>query len=73
MNPDGGFAAYSLSDDSSPVWAEELRFSVVQKFIADDLFGCEIESIDVGIVDYYTGEIFEICFNQITSKRQWRS
>jgi hypothetical protein len=67
MKPDGGFAAYFLSDDSSPVWAEELRFPVVQKFIADDLFGCEIESIDVGIVDYYTGEIFEVCYkpNQI--------
>jgi len=62
MKPDRGFAAYFITDNSDQTWKEELRFPIVQRYLANDLLGCDAKDIDVGIVDYYTGEISETSF-----------
>lgn len=61
MKPTSGFSAYFISLSNS-VWKTELKFPVIQSFIAESVFKTNIKEIEVGYIDYLTGELNETSF-----------
>jgi len=59
MKPKKGFTAYFIVKEINSNWREELRFPIVQSYVAQQIFSCEIKDVDVGVIDFYTGEIQE--------------
>ena len=65
MKSNGGYAGYVITKDVDEInWMLELRFPIIQEYIANTLYGCKIEEVDVGIIDYTTGNHYSICFSQ---------
>lgn len=62
MKPSSGFSAYFISLDN-PEWKSELKFPVIQSFVAETVFKSNGEEIDVGYIDYLTGEFSETSFS----------
>lgn len=62
MKPNIGFCAYFITKENS-TWESELKYPVIQNFIAADIFNCEANVIDVGYINYYTGEFHETSFS----------
>lgn len=62
MNPAGGFSAYFISLDNT-AWKSELRFPVVQSFVAGTVFKTSVEEMEVGYINYLTGEFQETSFS----------
>ena len=65
MKSVGGYAGYIISKDVDSVnWMLELRFPIIQDYIANTLYGCQIEDVDVGVIDYTTGNHFTMSYSQ---------
>ena len=64
MKPEAGFAAYFVSQNY-PSWESELRFPVIQNYVANNVFMSELEGIDVGYIDYYSGSFHETSYSKI--------
>ena len=62
MKPASGFSAYFISP-GNPAWKSELKFPVVQLFVAETVFKTTAEEIDVGYINYLSGEFNETCFS----------
>lgn len=62
MKPTSGFSAYFISLDT-PAWRSELKFPIIQTFVAESVFKTNVEEIEVGYIDYYTGEFNETAFS----------
>lgn len=62
MKPASGFSAYFISLNNT-AWRNELKFPVVQSFIAETVFKTNVEEIEVGYIDYLTGEFDETSFS----------
>lgn len=65
MKPSEGFAAYFISRKNI-TWAEELKYPIIQNYIATHIFNIDPIIIDVGYIDFTTGDLHEACY----SKRQ---
>ena len=63
MKPVTGFAAYFISQENT-MWASELKFPIVQHYLANSVFNVDSSEIDVGYIDFFTGNFHEICFPQ---------
>lgn len=63
MKPDSGFSAYFISKENA-MWDSELKYPVIQNYIALDVFSCETDTVDIGYVDYYSGDLFETTFSK---------
>ncbi len=50
MNTKGGFSVYFFSQ-SGIGWESELRFPIIQKYFAENIYGVELDKIEVGIFD----------------------
>ncbi len=56
MTADGGRSGYLVSKDITGFdWQDELRFPIIQDYIANEIYGCRLEDVEVGIIDYLTG------------------
>jgi hypothetical protein len=65
MKPEGGYVGYVVSSDFDEInWMLELRFPIIQDYISNSLFGCDIKDVDVGIIDYTIGNSNLICYPQ---------
>lgn len=62
MNPASGFSAYFISLDNA-AWKSELKFPVIQSFVAETVFKTNVEEIEVGYIDYLSGEFSEKSFS----------
>lgn len=62
MKPDDGYAAYFISK-SSPNWRNELKFPVLQYYLGRTVFNTEPKLIEIGYIDYLSGEFNEECFS----------
>lgn len=62
MKPVSGFSAYFISVNN-PAWKSELKFPIIQSFVAGKVFNTNIEEIEVGYIDYLTGEFNETSFS----------
>ena len=62
MKPAGGFSAYFISLNNT-AWRSELKFPVIQSFVAEKVFKTNVEEIEVGYIDYFTGEFNETSFS----------
>jgi hypothetical protein len=71
MKPSSGFSAYFISLDNQ-AWRSELKFPVIQSFVAERVFKSNVKDIDVGYIDYLTGEFNETRFSvsDITASAQ---
>jgi hypothetical protein len=61
MNPSNGFSAYFISKENEH-WQTELKFPVVQNYIANEVFNCEISDVQIGYIDYYSGLFHDTIF-----------
>lgn len=61
MNTKGGFSVYFFSQ-SGLGWEDELRFPIVQKYFAEEIYGVDLGKIEVGIFstvnDKFSQQIF---------------
>lgn len=62
MKPTTGFAAYFISLNA-PAWKSELKFPVIQSFVAESVFKSNVEEVEVGYIDYFTGEFNETSYS----------
>ncbi|RLD83953.1 MAG: hypothetical protein DRJ10_02465 [Bacteroidetes bacterium] len=54
-----GFVAYIITDTVNELtWALELRFPIIQNYIANEICNCSAEKVDVGLIDYTSGKEF---------------
>lgn len=61
----GGYAGYIISKEVDSLnWMWELRFPIIQDYIANTLYGCQITDVDVGVIDYTSGNHFTISYSQ---------
>lgn len=67
MKPDIGFAAYFITRENAG-WETELKYPVIQNYIASDIFDCNSREIEVGYIDYYAGEFHETSFSNYEIK-----
>lgn len=65
MKSAGGYAGYIISKEVDSLnWMLELRFPIIQDYIANTLYGCQITDVDVGVIDYTTGNHYTACYSQ---------
>jgi ribonuclease HI len=56
MKPNGERAGYMISKDIKDTsWQNELRFPIIQDYIANKIYGCELNEVEVGVIDFKTG------------------
>jgi len=64
LKPEGGYAGFIISKEVDEInWLLELRFPVIQGFIANNLYGCKSSDVEVGIIDYQTGEHYTTSYS----------
>jgi hypothetical protein len=61
MNTKGGFSIYFFSQEGLG-WESELKFPVLQKYFAEDIYGTELKNIEVGIFSTAKGKFFQQTF-----------
>ncbi|WP_047449912.1 hypothetical protein [Alistipes sp. ZOR0009] len=65
IKPVGGYSGYIISKDVDEInWMLELRFPIIQDYIASTLYGCKINEVDVGVIDYTTGIHYTTSYSQ---------
>jgi len=57
MTP-SGFSAYFVEKENAE-WQEELRFPVVQSFLATKVFDTTVKNVEVGYIDYFSGTFYQ--------------
>lgn len=62
MKPKNGFSAYFIARENA-TWETELKYPIIQNYIANNIFSCETNDIDVGYINYYTGEFHQFSFS----------
>lgn len=57
MTVNGRRRAYQIKKPEAVYnWVSELQYPIIQDYVANHIYGCAIEDVDVGVIDYYTGE-----------------
>lgn len=65
IKAEGGYSGYIISKNVDEInWMLELRYPIVQDYIANTLYGCKLDEVDVGVIDYTTGKHYTICYSQ---------
>lgn len=54
MKSAGGYYAYFVSLNNG-VWRSELKFPIIQSFVAERVFKTNVEEIEAGYIDYLNG------------------
>jgi hypothetical protein len=61
MNAKGGFSIYFFTQ-SSKGWENELRYPILQKYFAKEIYGIEVNKIEIGVygidIDKYNQKIY---------------
>jgi len=63
MNPLGGFLALFVSLPNQN-WEGELKFPIIQDYIAKTVFNTDSSNVGVGYVDYYSGTFYETTYSE---------
>jgi len=63
MNAKGGFSIYFVVQ-SSIVWESELRFPVLQKYFAEDIFGVGSDKVEVGVFSTHNDKFSQRTFSE---------
>ncbi len=63
MKAEGGFSAYFISVNN-PEWNNELKFPVIQSYVSKVIFKTDLEEIEVGYINYLTGEFYGKTFTE---------
>lgn len=64
MTNTGGRTGYVVTNkviDST--WESELRFPIIQNYIANNIYGCEMDEVEVGVIDFTTGQHHHTTFS----------
>lgn len=61
MNTKGGFSIYFFSQGGLG-WESELKFPILQKYFAEEIYGTELKNIEVGIFSTANDEFFQQTF-----------
>lgn len=64
MKPIDGFSAYFVTTENTD-WEIELKYPIVQNFVAKEVFNTENKGIDIGYINYFTGEFQETNFSSV--------
>ena len=71
MNTKGGFSIYFFSQDGL-AWEAELRFPILQKYFADEVFGTDLDRIEVGVFSIASDKFFQQTFSAIEVKEAYK-
>ncbi|MDX2191505.1 MAG: hypothetical protein SFY32_16760 [Bacteroidota bacterium] len=63
MNTKGGFSVYFFSQDGLG-WEAELKFPILQKYFAEEIYGTNLENIEVGIFSTASDNFFQQIFTE---------
>lgn len=63
MNTKGGFSIYFFSQDGLG-WETELKFPILQKYFAEEIYGTDLDNIEVGIFSTATDKFFQQTFTE---------
>lgn len=64
MKTSGGYSGYVVSKDIDDTnWILELRYPIIQEYMANSLYGCRLDEVEVGVIDYTTGRHYKTCFS----------
>lgn len=56
MKSEGGKLGLIISKEVNELkWNLELRFPLIQNYIAQKVYGCALEDVEVGVIDFLTG------------------
>src|SRR5664280_214997 len=56
MTSSGGRSGFMLTKGIIDTrWQSELRFPIIQDYIANHIYGCELNQVEVGVIDYTNG------------------
>jgi len=65
MKDKGGYSGFIITKNVDEInWMLELRYPIIQDYIANTIYGCNINEVDVGVIDYTTGCHHSICYSQ---------
>jgi hypothetical protein len=62
MNTKGGFSIYFFSQGGLG-WEAELKFPILQKYFADEIYGTDLDKIEVGIFSTASDKFFQQTFS----------
>lgn len=63
MNPKGGFSVYFFSQGGLG-WEAELKFPILQRYFAEEVYGTNLENIEVGIFSTESNNFFQQTFTE---------
>lgn len=53
-----------VNDVDSHDWQNHLRFPIIQNYIANKIFKCPVELVEVGIINYYEGKHHTVTYSK---------
>ena len=60
-----GYSGYIVVNDTdSNNWHNQLRFPLIQNYIAKHIFNCTTDEVEVGIINYYEGKHHKITYSK---------
>lgn len=62
MKEDEGYAAYFISKENAD-WQSELKYPILQNYISKKVFKTDPKQVDIGYIDYLTGQFHQECFS----------
>jgi hypothetical protein len=66
LKPDTGCAGFIVSKEINEMkWKLELRFPIIQDYLATKLYGYSSKDVDVGLIDFQTGKLYTNSFSEI--------
>ena len=63
MNNKGGYSIYFFSRESN-IWEGELRFPIIQNYVASTLYNVDLNEIEVGVYSLDLRKHLQRCFTQ---------
>lgn len=58
-----GYSGYTIvNNEDSNNWQSQLRFPIIQSYLAEKIFKCNVEKVEVGIINYYEGKHHRISY-----------
>ncbi|MFV1882974.1 MAG: hypothetical protein ACMZ7B_00585 [Balneola sp.] len=57
MTSEGRRRAYQIKKPEDAYnWESELQYPIIQDYVANHIYGCRTKDVDVGVIDFYSGE-----------------
>lgn len=63
MKPTNGFISLFVSR-GNPSWLTEIKYPIIQDYVANHVFKSELKDIEVGYINFETGEFYRNCYTK---------